>query len=83
MSTVRLAPENTDHPKVRALRAHIKATKQIDGVPNICSALATNPVSPGGPTEERPAFTTRRVARAPRPLAESHFMSATREADRG
>jgi hypothetical protein len=35
MSTVKLVPENTDHPRVRAVFDDIKATKQIDRVPNI------------------------------------------------
>jgi AhpD family alkylhydroperoxidase len=43
MSTVRLVDENTDHPKVRAIFADIKATKKIDRVPNIWRALATHP----------------------------------------
>jgi AhpD family alkylhydroperoxidase len=43
MSTVRLVDENSDHPKVRAVFADIKATKKIDRVPNIWRALATNP----------------------------------------
>jgi AhpD family alkylhydroperoxidase len=43
MSTVRLVEETTDHPKVRAIFADIKATKKIDRVPNIWRALATNP----------------------------------------
>jgi AhpD family alkylhydroperoxidase len=43
MSTVRLVDENSDHPKVRAIFADIKATKKIDRVPNIWRALATYP----------------------------------------
>src|SRR6266446_9091628 len=43
MSTVKLVDENTDHPKVRAIFADIKATKKIDFVPNIWRALATHP----------------------------------------
>jgi hypothetical protein len=43
MSTVKLVDEHTDHPKVRAVFADIKATKKIDRVPNIWRALATNP----------------------------------------
>ena len=43
MSTVKLVEENTNHPKVRAVFADIKATKKIDRVPNIWRALATNP----------------------------------------
>jgi AhpD family alkylhydroperoxidase len=40
---VKLVDENTDHPKVRAVFADIKATKKIDRVPNIWRALATYP----------------------------------------
>jgi AhpD family alkylhydroperoxidase len=43
MSTVRLVDENTNHPKVKAIFADIKATKKIDRVPNIWRALATHP----------------------------------------
>jgi hypothetical protein len=43
MSVVRLVDENTDHPKVRAVFADIKATKKIDRVPNLWRALATDP----------------------------------------
>jgi AhpD family alkylhydroperoxidase len=43
MSTVKLVDEQTDHPKVRAVFADIKATKKIDRVPNLWRALATNP----------------------------------------
>ena len=43
MSTVKLVNETTDHPKVKAVYADIKATKKIDRVPNIWRALATNP----------------------------------------
>jgi len=43
VSTVRLVDENTDHPKVRAIFADIKATKKIDRVPNIWRALASHP----------------------------------------
>jgi alkylhydroperoxidase family enzyme len=43
MSTVKLVDEHTDHPKVRAIFADIKATKKLDRVPNIWRALATNP----------------------------------------
>ena len=43
MSTVKLVPENTDHPKVAKVFADIRATKKIDFVPNIWRALATNP----------------------------------------
>ena len=44
MSTiVNLVDENTDHPKVRAIFADIKATKKIDRVPNIWRALAAHP----------------------------------------
>src|SRR5271168_1354071 len=43
MATVKLVPENTDHPKVRAVFDDIKATKKIDFIPNIWRALATHP----------------------------------------
>jgi len=43
MSTVKLVDENTDHPKVRAVFDDIKATKQIDRIPNLWRALATHP----------------------------------------
>jgi len=43
MSTVKLVEENTTDPHVRAVFADIKATKNIDRVPNIWRALATNP----------------------------------------
>ena len=43
MATVKLVDENSDHPKARAIFAHIKATKKIDRVPNIWRALATHP----------------------------------------
>ena len=43
MPTVKLVPENTDHPKVRKIFDDIKATKKIDRVPAIWRALATNP----------------------------------------
>jgi AhpD family alkylhydroperoxidase len=43
MPTVKLVDENSSHPKVRAVFADIKATKNIDRVPNIWRALATNP----------------------------------------
>jgi AhpD family alkylhydroperoxidase len=43
MPTVKLVDENTDHPKVRAVFADIKATKNIDFIPNIWRALATHP----------------------------------------
>lgn len=43
MSTVNLVDENTSNPKVRAIFEDIKATKQIDRVPNIWRALATHP----------------------------------------
>jgi AhpD family alkylhydroperoxidase len=43
MATVKLVPENTDHPKVRAVFEDIKATKKIDRVPDIWRALASNP----------------------------------------
>jgi len=43
MATVKLVDENSDHPKVRAVFADIKATKKIERVPNIWRALATHP----------------------------------------
>src|SRR5436190_17266118 len=43
MSTVNLVDEQTDHPQVRAVFDDIKATKQIDRIPNIWRALATHP----------------------------------------
>jgi AhpD family alkylhydroperoxidase len=43
MSTVRLVDENSVHPVVRRVFADIKDTKQIDRIPNIWRALATNP----------------------------------------
>lgn len=43
MATVKLVDENTDHPKVRAVFADIKATKKIDWIPGIWRALATHP----------------------------------------
>ena len=43
MSTVKLVDENTDDPKVRAIFEDIKATKQINFVPNIWRALAVHP----------------------------------------
>ena len=43
MATVRLVDEDCDHPVVRRVFADIKATKQIDRVPNFWRALATNP----------------------------------------
>ncbi len=43
MPTVKLVDENSTHPKVRAVFADIKATKNIDRIPNIWRALATNP----------------------------------------
>jgi hypothetical protein len=43
MATVKLVPENTDHPKVRAVFEDIKATKKIERVPDIWRALASNP----------------------------------------
>ncbi len=43
MSTVKLVDENNDNPKIRAVFADIKATKQIDRIPNIWRALATHP----------------------------------------
>src|SRR5712692_9115422 len=43
MSTVQLVDERSDHPKVHAVFADIKATKKMDFIPNIWRALATNP----------------------------------------
>jgi AhpD family alkylhydroperoxidase len=43
MATVKLVDERSDHPKVKAVFADIKATKKLDRVPNIWRALATNP----------------------------------------
>jgi len=43
VATVRLVPESTSDPKVRATFEDIKATKKIDRVPSIWRALATNP----------------------------------------
>lgn len=43
MSTVRLIDENSNDKVVRRVFDDIKATKQIDRVPNIWRALATHP----------------------------------------
>jgi len=43
MSTVKLVEEDARDPRVRAVFEDIKATKQIDRVPNIWRALATHP----------------------------------------
>ena len=43
MSTVKLVDEHTLDPRVRAVFEDIKATKQIDHIPNIWRALATHP----------------------------------------
>jgi alkylhydroperoxidase family enzyme len=43
MPTVKLVDENTDHPIVRRVFDDIKATKQIERVPNIWRALASHP----------------------------------------
>lgn len=43
MPTVKLVSEKTDHPRVRAVFEDIKATKQIDRVPDVWRALATHP----------------------------------------
>ena len=43
MPTVKLVDENTANPKVRAIFDDIKATKQIERIPNIWRALAANP----------------------------------------
>jgi alkylhydroperoxidase family enzyme len=43
MSTVKLVDERTTDPRVKAVFDDIKATKQIERVPNIWRALATHP----------------------------------------
>lgn len=43
MPTVKLVDEHTPDPRVRAVFEDIKATKQIDRVPDIWRALATHP----------------------------------------
>ena len=43
MSTVQLVDERTTHPVVRRVFDDIKATKQIDRVPDIWRALASHP----------------------------------------
>ena len=43
MSTVKLVDEQTTHPVVRRVFDDIKATKQIDRVPDIWRALASHP----------------------------------------
>jgi len=43
MATVKLVPESTTNPKVKAIFDDIKATKKIDRVPNFWRALASNP----------------------------------------
>jgi AhpD family alkylhydroperoxidase len=43
MITVKLVAENSTHPKVKAVFADIKAVKNIDRIPNVWRALATNP----------------------------------------
>ncbi len=43
MATVKLVDEDSDDPVVRRVFADIKATKQIDRVPNIWRALASYP----------------------------------------
>jgi alkylhydroperoxidase family enzyme len=43
MATVKLVDEDSSDPIVREVFADIKATKQIDRVPNIWRALASNP----------------------------------------
>jgi alkylhydroperoxidase family enzyme len=43
MSTVRLVDESTTDPRVRAVFDDIKTTKNLDRIPNIWRALATNP----------------------------------------
>ncbi len=43
MSTVKLVEESCQNPKVKAVFADIKAVKNIDRIPNVWRALATNP----------------------------------------
>jgi alkylhydroperoxidase family enzyme len=43
MATVRLVSESEAQGKVKAVFEDIKATKQIDFVPNVWRALAVNP----------------------------------------
>jgi AhpD family alkylhydroperoxidase len=43
MSTVKLVDESSTHPKVKAVFDDIKAVKNIDRIPNVWRALATNP----------------------------------------
>jgi AhpD family alkylhydroperoxidase len=43
MATVKLVDEHSDHPIVRRVFADIKATKQIERIPNIWRALASHP----------------------------------------
>ena len=43
MPTVKLVPEDTDHPKVRKIFDDIKATKKIERIPAIWRALASHP----------------------------------------
>src|SRR5215470_8437646 len=43
MATVQLVDEDCEHPVVRRVFDDIKATKQIDRIPNIWRALATHP----------------------------------------
>src|SRR3954470_13811136 len=43
MPTVKLADENTTHPKVRGVFDDIKATKKIERIPNFWRALAADP----------------------------------------
>ncbi len=43
MSTVNLVEETTTNPRVRAVFDDIKASKNIERVPNIWRALATHP----------------------------------------
>jgi AhpD family alkylhydroperoxidase len=43
VATVKLVPENSDHPVVREVFRDIMETKKIDFVPNIWRALATHP----------------------------------------
>jgi hypothetical protein len=43
MSTVKLVPEDTDHPQVARVFADFRATKKIDFVPSVWRAMASNP----------------------------------------
>ncbi|HMP04619.1 MAG TPA: carboxymuconolactone decarboxylase family protein [Gemmatales bacterium] len=43
MPTIKLVDESSPHAKVQAVFADIKATKNLDRIPNIWRALATHP----------------------------------------